>query len=173
VKKKRLGYIRRSYFILGTCALLVSGSCNETVKVELCSERLPQFEKKMDDAIAALDQMDMKNTPKGRYLASVTDPMKIPEGLREIESQEERDKWSRWAEQELGRIQTHMDITVDDPALVGARGEMSLAANHLVSFSGYAILGETSKMLQALVRVREYGRSARRLVCSQEQGKDL
>jgi len=144
---------RPGFFLTVIATFLISPSCNQE-NVDVCGEKLPQLDQKLENAIAAL-QPWLTNQP-GRYLASATDMM----------AEVDKKSWREWGQNVLVDVQRYADYIDSDSSLIHLKYQLSAVSNDLVSFVGYADSGNANKMVIVLARIREKTKRSEEMICN-------
>ncbi|MCM2277309.1 MAG: hypothetical protein NDJ89_04480 [Oligoflexia bacterium] len=141
--------MRFRLLLLSLTSLSLSGfgSCSSSVS-ELCVSGFPRTERDFEQARAALSAPGT-----GRALASLS------------HGEFDREHWLDWAESRINEVQDFMDVAERDPRFRELRKELSLLADQLVSFHGYAAAGNRERMSILLDRALARGRKVRSLAC--------
>lgn len=132
-------------FTLGSALILFSGmgSCSMSAQ-QICTDRLPELDRKLEAAIAVLDP---GGAPASRLAPA------------------DRESWRRWAEERLSEAQGYADYVEGIAQERRVRSELSDVATGLVSFHGYARQGKGERMMHTLEAIQEHVAKARELVC--------
>lgn len=128
-----------------TSSTVFLGGCNSTWE-ETCQARLPSLIAELKRASGSLAEIASDTSDTSRTVASYREP--------EL-STEQRDVWSRWAQEQLVEIQRLKDRTEARSQLQEAKIELDRAANELVQFYAQSELGNAAKMKESLARVVE------------------
>jgi hypothetical protein len=130
-------------------ALMMSGfgSCTMSMS-EICSQRIPRIDQRLNDAIAALGPWRNPASDGG-----------VPSEL----VKDDRESWQLWAQDLLVETQRYIDIAGETPAV---RRELSAIANNLVTFHGYAQSGRADSMVRILHTMQKHSAKVKDQVCS-------
>ncbi len=136
---------------------VASPGCKKTLEV-VCRSELPQFERRVSDAIVALEASGT-NDSLARHPAALPPS---PSRLAEVD----RRDWKLWAEKGLDQAQGAIDIVGAQPGLVESRERLTAVANGLVAFHGLSAQGDSLKMIRTLRQIQEDVGKAERVGCA-------
>jgi len=146
---------------------------------EICEKELPELDQEVSNAVIALSPWFLPPSLLERRIASA-EPLNAPADEEKASSQQkkssqtveftplldrDRKSWELWTEERLKRVQYYMDITDDQPGLKEAKGRLSNVANLLVTFHGYASVGNVQQMKVVLEQVRSAAEKAEIAAC--------
>lgn len=161
--------IRAGVFAL----LLACGAlgCNISVS-DVCEERIPELDRKLDDALASLAPWTPEYPERVRALASVdrgdgSDGTEAGIGAGPAElSSEDRASWEKWAEGHLFQTQRYYDVVQGEGDGKALRQDLTEISNLLVTFHGYTHAGRVDRMVATLRKMQAQVARTRRSACT-------
>jgi hypothetical protein len=131
--------------------LMGFGSCTQSVK-SACVTHFPAFQEEVGGVLAALEPSRTTRAPAAVRPVSIND--------------EKRNHWKSWSVTRLHDTQKYIDLANEEPKYKKIREALTVVANDLVSFYGYAHSGNQKAMARTLKSLQTRAEKARSLACA-------